>query len=487
MGNCPFHGDDGEPTRESASRTHGWGTEPAVGRRSVVKSAVAIGGLGALSTVLRVTADSGDDPSAMPFPQGDPSNRPAQQHRWSDAGRSDRFGNPVAPAHQVVLLLDYVGDDIADDRATVEASFRQLEEAFAYDQREGLLFNVGYSPRYFKRHSRGTPTDVDITEPRAVSPHNDPEFDRQDVFVQLASDEAAIVLAAEEALLGTVDEVNGVAVDASLDGCCAVDERRSIFAGPGLPNDRITDEDAGEHIDEEAPLSMGFASVYADSIPPEERITITDGPWADGTVAMVSKLRLELEAWYEDLTEAERVEQMFAPQYTTADVGDVGEGLGEGSGRGDGEGWERALTERTETDAREKGVVGHAQKVSRARDDDFDVDLLRRDGDITVAGGKGGLSFVGLVEGISDWFEMGELMYDPGLDGTLRGHDGGADDGCSRGHGDDEDDEGDGRGPDDASTGHHPRSGIAAQIDVLRRGHFLFPPRSLRALPPSRP
>lgn len=475
MGGCPFHTDD-EPggtadKSDGETRAHRWRSGPGLGRRSFVKSAVAIGGMNALSAVLSVEAGA-KDPSSMPYPTGEPSNRPEQQHRWSNAGYTDDFGNPAAPKHQVVLLLDYLGDDIEGDRETVETAFEQLERAFAYDQEEGLLFNVGYSPAYFKRHSRGNPKDVDITEPRSVSPFNHPERNRQDVFVQLASDQASIVLAAEEALLGEADEVNGVDVEASLADLCETDERRPVFAGieeaadgedpVGLPAKNIDNE----HIENDSPLSMGFDSVYSDSIPPEEQVTITNGPWTDGTVAMVSKLRLHLDEWYEERDRTERVNQMFAPQYTPEDVGDFGEGLGKGSGREDGDGWSKEITDRLEEDAREKGVVGHSQKVTRARDDDFAVDLLRRDGDITIDGGNGGLSFVGLVEGISDWFDMGEQMYDPKVDAMLRKHDDNQKGGANE---------------------HHPRSGIAAQIDVRARGHFLIPPRSLRSLPPSRP
>lgn len=492
MGNCPFHTDDDtrgtdDRRQEDAARPredqlepdgtppdgggHGWGAGAAIGRRAFVRSAVAIGGLNALTAVLGAETDT-TDPAAMPYPNGDPAARPERQHLWSDAGYADAFGNPTAPRHQLVLLLDYVGDDLDADRAALESLFTGLERAFTYDQREGLLFVVGYSPAYFKRHAHGVPRGVDITEPRAVSPHNTPRLDRQDIFVQLASDEAAIVMAAEACLLGELDELNGVTVTGSMDGVCEARDRRAVFVGTeddehgepqGLPAANIDSDD----IDPRAPLSMGFDSLFADSIPPEENVTITDGPWTDGTVAMVSTLALRLDEWYGDLDRAERVEQMFAPGYTPEDVGEFGEGLGEGSGREDGESWPAELTDRLDEDARDRGVVGHAQKVTRARDDEFEVTLLRRDGNITVDGGGGGLSFVGLVEGISDWFAMGEAMYDSALDRTLAAHDG---------------DE-----PAAGRDGHHPRSGIASHVDVLSRGHYLVPPRSLRSLPPSAP
>ena len=160
MGGCPFHSDKegGETTtsEDGAQSAHSWTSKSGIGRRSFLASAGAIGGTSALSTVLRAEA-AGDDPASMPFPNGDPSRRPEQQHRWSDVGRTDQFGNPAPPAHQLVFLLDYVGEDVDDDRDVVETTFTQLERAFKYDQREGLLFNVGYSPAYFKRHSAGTP------------------------------------------------------------------------------------------------------------------------------------------------------------------------------------------------------------------------------------------------------------------------------------------------------------------------------------------
>lgn len=466
MGKCPFHQSDSNeettaPPDETSGQSHTWSSGRGIGRRAFIKSAVAIGGASALSAVLSTEAKASDTDS-MSYPQGDPSNRPDQQYLWSPVGQLDAHGNPAPPSHQIVMLLEYNGDDIATDRDMMEEVCLQLEEAFAYDQQEGLCFIVGYSPAYFKRHSTDQPQDVDITEPRPVSPHNDPKLDRQDIFVQLASNQASIVLTAEAALFGEIESANGVDIDVSLAGRCTKAERRSVFAGAGLPAEEI-DNDS---IDDEAPLSMGFDSLYADSIPPEERITITDGPWTNGTVAMVSKLRLELDEWYTERDHAERIKEMFAPEYTPDDVGEFGEGLGEGSGREDGEGWEKELTERTDADAREKGVIGHSQKVTRARDDDFNVDLLRRDGDITIDGGNGGLSFVGLVEGISDWFKVGRAMYDTELDRTLREHDG---------------------RPSNDVNEHHPRSGIAAQMDVRARGHFLIPPRSLRALPSGRP
>lgn len=473
MTGCPYHtrDDESDPSgdREGKSeQAHGWDTGGNIDRRTFVKSAVAIGGVPALAAVLNDQNDRNNarESVSLPYPTGDPSNRPEMQHLWSPVVVRDVFGNPTPPVHQLVLLLDYVGDAIEEDRDTVETAFRQLETAFKYDQKEGLLMTVGYSPSYFKRHANGVPADVDITEPESVSPHNDPELDRQDTFLQLASDEASILLAAEEALKGTLESVNGVTIEASLDGVLEVDERRSVFAGPGLPKARIEDESISEHIDQKAPLSMGYDSVFTGSIPGESNVIISEEPWSGGTVAMVSKLGLKLEDWYENRTEQERVEEMFAPQFTPEDVGERGEGLGEGSARKPGEDWEyeeEHLTARTNVDAREKGVAGHSQKLTRARDEDFEVTLVRRDGNITTGGG-GGLSFVGLVEGISDWFEMAEMMYDTDLDEALRERDGSAD-------------------VDD----HHPRNGIASNVDVHSRGHFLVPPYAHRSLPPTDP
>jgi hypothetical protein len=45
---------------------------------------------------------------------------------------------------------------------------------------------------------------------------------------------------------------------------------------------------------------MGFKSGYADNLPPEDLVTIDEGPFAGGTVAQVSRTRLDLESWYEE-------------------------------------------------------------------------------------------------------------------------------------------------------------------------------------------
>jgi hypothetical protein len=168
-------------------------------------------------------------------------------------------------------LLEYVEDDLGADRETVETALLGLELVFAFDQAGRLLLNIEYSAAYLMRHSTGMPTGVDITEPESVSPHNDPNLDRQDAFLHLASNDAAIVLAAEEALNGTIDTVNDVDIEASFEDIFETDKRRSVFAWTGLLEERIDDESINEHIEESSPLSMGHDSVFTGSIPTETR------------------------------------------------------------------------------------------------------------------------------------------------------------------------------------------------------------------------
>jgi hypothetical protein len=85
--------------------------------------------------------------------------------------------------------------------------------------------------------------------------------------------------------------------------------------------------------------------------------------------------------------------------------------------------------------------VGHSKKLTRSRDDESEVTLVRRDSNITIDGGKGGLGFVGLVQEISDSTDMAETMYDMDFDEILHEQNGTQDE-----------------NPDS----HHPSSGIAS-------------------------
>ena len=410
-------------------------------RRDYLRSLVAVGGTAALSACLDLTGDGGGDEGGSGAPTGDPAERPARQHAWNDALGTDEDGNPRPPEHHVVLALNLATTPGADVRETVETAFRSLERAYAYDP-AGLLFTVGYSPAYFEQVGADQP----VPDPEAITTLESPEFDGFDAVVHLASDEAAVVLEAEEALLGEVDEPNGVAMEATLEGVFErAEPRRTGFVGPGLPAQRTHLDGVPDSIPEEAPFFMGFRSGFAESQAPEERVTIQDGPYAGGTTMHVESLTLQLQTWFEQDNHFQRVSKIYSPEHGEEELaGDVGEKLGTSTGVA-GE-----IAERTEQDARERGMVGHAQKAARARDDDGTPPLLRRDFN-TVDNEVPGVHFLSLQRSIDEFVRVRQAMAGEDLAGE--------------------------------GVGQRLNNGILQYIFVRRRGNFLLPPREDRALP----
>ena len=402
-------------------------------RRDYLRSLVAVGGTAALSACL--------DTSGSEVPTGDPAERPARQHAWNDALGTDDDGNPRPPEHHVVLALNLATTPGADVRETVETAFRSLERAYAYDP-AGLLFTVGYSSAYFQQVGADQP----VPDPEAITTLESPEFDGFDAVVHLASDEAAVVLEAEEALLGEVNEPNGVAMEATLEGVFErAEPRRTGFVGPGLPAQRTHLDGVPDSIPEEAPFFMGFRSGFAESQAPEDRVTIQDGPYAGGTTMHVESLTLQLQTWFEQDSHTQRVSKIYSPEHAEEGLaGDVGEKLGTSTGVA-GE-----IAERTERDARERGMVGHAQKAARARDDDGTPPLLRRDFN-TIDNEVPGVHFLSLQRSIDEFVRVRMTMAGEDLAGE--------------------------------GVGQRLNNGILQYIFVRRRGNFLLPPREDRALP----
>ena len=138
---------------------------------------------------------------------------------------------------------------------------------------------------------------------------------------------------------------------------------------------------------------------------------------------------------------------MFCPYHAENDIIE---------GAGDNLGTISKIDDRKPTDetAREMGVVGHSQKSTRARQDDSPL-ILRRDFDSTDDG-QAGLHFLALQRRITDFVETREAMN--GID-VVEG----------------------------SAIGQRNNNGILQYIRTERRGNFLVPPRSLRALPPAQP
>jgi len=403
-------------------------------RRDYLRALVALGGATGLAACLDVLGEEG-------VPTGDPANRPARQHAWNAVLDADDDGNPRPPEHHVLTALDLTADPGAAAREQAESAFRSLERAYAYGP-EGLLFTVGYTPAYFERVG----SEQQVPAPTAITSMESPEFDGFDAVIHLASDDPSVVLEAEEALLGEVSEPNGVDVEATLDGVFEPAEpRRTGFVGPGLPAERTDLDGVPESIPEEAPFFMGFRSGFAESQAPEDRVTIQSGPYAGGTTMHVESLALQLETWFEQDSHFQRVSKIYSPEHAEEELaGEIGEKLDSSTGvAGD-------IAERTEEDARERGVVGHAQKAARARDPDGTPPLLRRDFN-TVDGEVPGVHFLSLQRTIDEFVRVREAMAGADLAGE--------------------------------GVGQRLNNGILQYIFVRRRGNFLVPPRETRSLP----
>lgn len=436
-------------------------------RRQFIKAAVAIGGASALTACQEreihangesqsPTTTDARDSAAHPSGSIDPSSLPERQYAWNDYLVRDNSGNTVLPQHQLLLFLNYTGSGppTADDRADAEDAFRTLERAYQWgtgtDQgaviNRGLLFTVGYSSSYFDRFDEPLPTEASVPPAAAVSRAvgEDPaNAEDHDTLVVLTSDTGSVVLAAEEALFGNLDRVNGVAVDGSIDGVFEVAERRSGFIGRGLPAERIDDD----RIPDEAPQAMGFKSGFKDNQATEDRVSITEGPFANGTTQAVSRIQIDIDAWY-DNSRSERVHRMFSPVHDPEDVGAVGESLAADSNI------DRKTTEKLKKHAEEFGTVGHTQKVARARDDEFEPRILRRsesNATDTAEEGTAALNFTSVQKDVDAFIETRKAMNGDTLD------------------------------VDEA------HNGILSVIETVSRAVFLMPPRRYRALPMPQP
>ncbi|EMA38712.1 DUF7405 family protein [Halobiforma nitratireducens] len=418
----------------------------ALSRRDYVRTLVAVGGASALAACLETVRN--DEERTVPSGTDDPESLPERQHAWNSVLSTDEDGNVTPPQHHVLValsLVDGVDPAAEESRAAVEEALRTLERAYEWSN-EGLLFTLGYTPAYFARFDEPLPSSVDLPDPEPLIRGGDPEFDEYDAVLHLASDAPDAVLEAEQALFGDRERSNGIDLEADLTDVfeSLADRRRTGFVGDGLPAEHADVPGVPDSIPEEAPFFMGFRSGFRRSQATEDRVTIGTGPFAGGTTQQISSMELQLEVWFEQDNHFQRVSKMFSREHAEDElVGDYGEALADSSGLTD----ERIAA--TEADAREHGVVGHAQKTARARDDG-EPPLLRRDFN-TVDGDRPGLHFLSLQHEIGDFVRVREAMNGEDLDVPRA------------------------------------NNGILHYVFVDRRGNYLLPPRSLRALPSPTP
>lgn len=412
----------------------------SLSRRDYLRALVAAGGATALSAC--VSEGDGVD---VPTGTDDPDSLPTRQHAWNDAVSWDDDDNVRPAEHHVLVALSLITEPTDDARQQVGEAFRTLERAYEWSN-EGLLFTLGYTPAYFDRFDGSLPDEVDLPEPEALTDREDPSFDEFDAILHLASDHSQVVLEAEEGLFGEVSELNGLAVETDLTGVFerVADRRRTGFVGEGLPAEHTDVSGVPDSVPEEAPFFMGFRSGFAESQATEDRVTIDEGPFAGATTQHVESMDVNLRQWFEQDSHPMRVRKTFSPEHADEDlVGDIGEKLTDSNALTD----ERI--EATADDARSRGVVGHAQKAARARENGEPL-LLRRDFN-TVDGDSPGIHFLSLQRGIEAFVRVRDAMTGADLDVPLASN------------------------------------GIRNYIFVNRRGNYLVPPRSLRALPPANP
>ncbi|MFB6138223.1 MAG: twin-arginine translocation signal domain-containing protein [Halobacteriaceae archaeon] len=419
---------------------------PGVDRREFLKAALAIGGTGALGACV-------ERQGTVDVPRGDPSALPDRQFAWNDALPTGPHGNVKLPNHQLLLFLDYVGEGPATgaDREQVAAAMETLEAAYQYGTGDafnptttrGLLTMLAYSPSYYDRYEGSFPTGVSVPRPETVVDElgEDARADTFDALLVLTSDEVQVLLAAEQALRGRLDTLNGVDVAATFEGVFDVVDRRTGFLGVGRP---AAEFDAP--VSENSPTAMGYRSGFKDNQATERTVAVDFGPLADATTMQVSRLTFDLDSWYE-YSEPERVHRMFSPAHTPTEVGEIGEHLG-GRSR-----ITRETAKRTDEDAREHDLVGHTQKVARARDQNFEPTILRRSEGVSTDLAQPSMNFVSVQRRMERFLEVRRKMNGADLETDL---------------------------PEE-------NNGILGFIDVTRRATFLVPPREHRALPPPTP
>jgi hypothetical protein len=405
---------------------HG-GADGGAGLRGAAAGGAGTGAAGVPST----------GPPLKSVPLGaQPSGLPARQFAWNDTLAVDRFGNVLSPRHQRLLFFDVVGRPSAGHTTVLEAALRSLERRFAWGP-AGLLFAVGWGPRYFT-HTLGERTSP-IEPARALSDFELPAIDDYDMVLHLAGDDEARLRDVENALThgAAVDGLDGV-VDVSR--ALAWRDTRTGFVGAGLPaaHQDVGGIPAGRPVAADAPMFMGFRSNLKRNQATEDDVAITSGPLTDATTMAVSHMRLSLDGWYQDLGPEGRVARMYDPEMTEAQVRRI---------HTDADGDPKEIGEAI----RRYGVVGHSQASARARRGGRAI-ILRRDFD-TVDGGQAGLHFVCLQRRIADFVATrtamnasGAQLQNPAITDTVN-------------------------------------NGINEFIFVLRRGNYLVPRRGQRSFP----
>ncbi|HXT90250.1 MAG TPA: hypothetical protein VN714_13435, partial [Trebonia sp.] len=289
-------------------------------RRRLLLAAGTTAGVGtAAGAGLGIRAALGTSPPPVAdVPLGpQPAGLPGRQHAWEAFLAVDAVGNPVPPRFGRLLFFDVSGDPAPVHARLLEAALRTLERAYPWEP-AGLLFTVGWGPRYFRDVLKALSP---VPAASALSGFEQPAVDDYHLCLHLASDDEARLAAIEAAFtrgapLPLSDQGEGGQLDVA--SVLRWRQTRSGFVGGGLPASRqdVNGIPGGHPVPGDAPLFMGFKSGLRRNQASEDDVTITDGPFTGGTTMHVSYLRLRLGTWYGQLSQRERVARMYAPQVT---------------------------------------------------------------------------------------------------------------------------------------------------------------------------
>lgn len=422
-------------------------------RRDVVKTALAAGGVSGLAACL-------DEAGVPDVPQGydDISDVPERQFAWNDYMALDRHQNTVFPVHQLILLFDYVGTipPTAEERKAIRDIFSTLDQAYQRgngdinpygpggENMPGLLYMMGYSKEFFNRFGHDLPDTLGFYSAGELVENidNETEVDKADAALVLASDHVQVLLSVELALQKDVATLNGIDVKGGIEGIFEVVDRRTGFVGPTVPRRKLDRDE----IPKRSPLSMGFQSGFRDNQASEDRVAIQNGPFKEGTTLQLSRLKIDLDAWYEHEEETQ-ISLMFSPDHEEDDIGQAGELLAGKSGLIE------EMEESMEKNADEDGVIGHTQKLAAARDDNFEPTILRRSEAVSVDEPSPGMNFTSVQRHLDDFVEVRQAMDKPDVNTEV-------------------DEE---------------FNGILDYHTVEKRGTYLVPPRDKIALPAPQP
>jgi hypothetical protein len=402
-------------------------------RRLLTGAAAALGGAAVGLGIDRALSSSTAVPAVALGTQ--PFGLPVRQHAWTATLTVDVDGNPVPPRFDRLLFFDVKGEPTPSYVRLLEAALRALERRYEWGP-SGLLFTAGWGPAYFQRTlSRASPIPVAT----ALSNFELPQIDDYELCLHLACNDEQRLISVEDALVHGAP-LGGADGPLALTNVLRWRETRTGFVGAGLPagHQQVSGIPAGKPVPADAPLFMGFKSSLRRNQASEDDVTIPAGDFAQGTTMQVSYMRLELESWYEQLSQAERVARMFAPQVSPAEAA--------------------KFTTDAESDPAKfgeavsrYGVIGHSQASARARRSGKPL-IQRRDFD-TIDGGQAGLHFVSIQRSIEDFVSTRKAMnasaaqlQNPAITDTVN-------------------------------------NGINEFIFVLKRANYILPPRPQRSFP----